>query len=79
MKVPEEMSFEEAIAELERLVSDLDSGNVPLDKSVELYERGARLKAHCEAKLKAAELKIHEITALDEGGAKSKPADDLAP
>ena len=75
MKSIDEMSFEEAIVELERLVNDLDSGNVALEKSVELYERGAALKAHCEARLKDAELKIKEITA---GGTSAKPADDLA-
>ena len=49
-----EMSFEEAMRELEGIVGQLDSGNVELEASIKLYERGAALKAHCEAKLKAA-------------------------
>jgi exodeoxyribonuclease VII small subunit len=61
------MSFEEAIAELERVVNALDSGDVPLEESIALYERGAALKAHCEAKLKAAEEKVEAIT-LDAAG-----------
>ncbi len=62
MKPIEEMSFEEALAELEKLVNDLDTGQVPLEKSVELYERGEKLKAYCEKKLRDAELKIQQIT-----------------
>lgn len=76
MKPIEEMSFEEALIELEELVNDLDSGNVPLEKSVVLYERGERLKTHCESKLKAAEMKIQEITNSG-SGVSAKPADDL--
>jgi len=61
------MTFEQAMAELEKVVRDLESGNVELEKSIALYERGAALKAHCEAKLKAAEEKVARIT-LGEGG-----------
>ena len=63
----QDMSFEEAMAELERVVGQLDSGNVDLEKSIALYERGAALKAHCETKLKAAEEKVAQIT-LDANG-----------
>lgn len=56
------MPFEAAMAELEKVVRDLESGNVELDKSIALYERGAALKAHCEAKLKAAEERVEKIT-----------------
>ena len=63
-----EMSFEEAMAALETIVTQLDSGNVALEASIKLYERGAALKAHCEAKLKAAEEKVAAIT-LDADGA----------
>jgi len=56
------MSFEAAMAELERVVRDLESGNVELEKSIGLYERGAALKTHCEAKLKAAEERVEKIT-----------------
>jgi exodeoxyribonuclease VII small subunit len=61
------MSFEEAMRELEGIVTQLDSGNVDLEASIKLYERGAALKAHCEAKLKAAEEKVAAIT-LDADG-----------
>jgi exodeoxyribonuclease VII small subunit len=59
------MSFEAAMAELEKVVRDLESGNVELEKSIALYERGAALKAHCEARLKAAEEKVAKITLVD--------------
>lgn len=67
MKAIEEMSFEEALAELEKLVNDLDAGNVPLEKSVELYDRGELLRAHCKKKLDDAELKIKEISKTADG------------
>lgn len=56
------MSFEEALAELETVVSSLEGGAIPLEQSITLYERGAALKAHCEAKLAAAEEKVAKIT-----------------
>lgn len=62
-----EMSFEEAMAELERVVGQLDRGDVPLEDSIKLYERGAELKARCEVKLKEAEEKVAKIT-LDRDG-----------
>lgn len=62
-----EMSFEEAMAALEDVVRQLESGEVPLEKSIELYERGAALKAHCQAKLSAAEEKVAAITLDGEG------------
>lgn len=57
-----DMTFEEAIAELERVVTALDRGDVALDESIKLYEKGALLKARCEAKLKEAEEKVAQIT-----------------
>ena len=62
-----EMSFEEAIRELEQVVSALDRGDVALEDSIKLYERGAALKARCEAKLKEAAEKVAQIT-LDTNG-----------
>ncbi len=62
-----EMSFEEAMRALETVVSQLESGDVDLEKSITLYERGAELKAHCEAKLKVAEEKVAAITLDAEG------------
>ena len=61
------MSFEDAIKELETVVGQLEPGDVALDESIALYERGAALKARCETKLKEAEEKVAKIT-LGEGG-----------
>ena len=70
------LSFEDAMRELEGVVSKLDSGDVPLERSIALYERGAALKAHCEAKLAAAEERVEQIT-TDAGGRATgtRPAD----
>ncbi|MDC7683947.1 exodeoxyribonuclease VII small subunit [Asticcacaulis sp. BYS171W] len=56
------LSFEDALAQLERIVSELESGQAPLEKSLELYERGAKLKALCEQRLEAARLQVEKIT-----------------
>jgi exodeoxyribonuclease VII small subunit len=61
------MSFEQAMAELERVVGQLERGDVALDDSISLYERGAALKKRCEDKLKEAEEKVAAIT-LDKDG-----------
>tara|TARA_R110000868_G_scaffold3200_17_gene21154 strand:+ start:1044 stop:1292 length:249 start_codon:yes stop_codon:yes gene_type:complete len=58
----EKLNFEDALAQLEQIVTQLESGNAPLEKSIELYERGTALKAHCETRLKAAEAKVEKIT-----------------
>lgn len=56
------LSFEDALREFEQVVNQLDRGDVPLDQMIALYEKGARLKSHCDAKLKDAEEKIAKIT-----------------
>lgn len=61
------MSFEEAMKELEAVVGKLERGDVPLEDSIKLYERGAALKAHCDARLKAAEEKVARITLGPDG------------
>lgn len=66
-KAVSEMSFEEAMSELEQVVGQLERGDVALEQSITLYERGAELKAHCEAKLKAAEEKVAAITLNADG------------
>ncbi|PIE16937.1 MAG: exodeoxyribonuclease VII small subunit [Rhodobacterales bacterium] len=63
----DEMSFEEAMAAFDTVVTQLDRGDVPLEQSIALYERGSALKKRCEAKLKEAEEKVAAIT-LGEGG-----------
>jgi exodeoxyribonuclease VII small subunit len=74
----EEMSFEEAMRDLERVVDQLERGDVALEQSIALYERGAKLKARCEAKLKEAEEKVAAIT-LDADGQPvgTQPVDGL--
>lgn len=61
------LSFEAAMKELEAIVRDLESGELELEKSIAAYERGARLKAHCEAKLAEARMKVEKITLDPEG------------
>ena len=55
------LSFEAALQELERIVAELESGKAELERSIQVYERGAALKAHCETKLKAAQLRVEKI------------------
>jgi len=61
------MSFEAALAELEQVVTRLERGDVPLEDSITLYERGAKLKAHCEARLQAAQMRVEAIRLAEDG------------
>ena len=61
-KKDESTNFEKAIEELENIINRLEEGDVPLDDTIKLYERGAELKNLCENKLKSAEIKIKKIT-----------------
>jgi len=67
------LSFEEAMAELEKLVRQLEDGKAKLDDAIDAYERGAALKRHCEAKLREAQAKIERITLGDNGKASTTP------
>ena len=60
-KAIEELSFEGALKELEAIVSRLEQGEVDLEDSIALYERGQALKTHCEKKLKSAEGRLEKI------------------
>ena len=62
-----ELSFEQAMKELEEVVGKLERGDVALEDSIQLYERGAELKKRCEAKLQEAQEKIAAITLDGEG------------
>lgn len=62
-----DLSFEAAMAELEHVVGRLEQGDVPLEDSIKLYERGAELKRRCEEKLKEAEEKVSQITLNADG------------
>lgn len=57
-----ELSFEDALKQLEKIVAELESGAAPLEKSLELYQKGAELKALCEARLEAARLQVEKIS-----------------
>jgi exodeoxyribonuclease VII small subunit len=61
------MSFEEALAELEKIVRGLEEGRGRLEESIQAYERGAALKRHCEAKLRDAQAKVDKIVLDAEG------------
>ncbi|MEQ8509999.1 MAG: exodeoxyribonuclease VII small subunit [Rhodospirillaceae bacterium] len=68
-KIPKEitdLNFEDALSQLEKIVRDLEAGQVKLDEAVKHYERGALLKRHCENKLSDARMKIEKITGLDD-------------
>ena len=56
------MTFEAALAELEQIVQKLEGGRAPLAESIDIYERGEALKAHCDTLLKAAVARIEKIT-----------------
>lgn len=56
------MSFEDALAELEKIVRRIEDGRGKLDEAISAYERGVALKRHCEGKLKEAQVKIEQIT-----------------
>ena len=64
-----EMSFEEALAELERVVDALERGDVPLERSIDLYERGEALRDVCEKRLKDAQMRVDRIVAGPDGDA----------
>ncbi len=70
-----EMSFEEAMKALEEVVTQLERGEVALEQSIALYDRGAQLKAHCEARLKDAEAKIEMIRAQEGRAVGTSPAE----
>ena len=63
----QKMSFEDALEELKEIVSTLESGDGKLDQAIESYERGAKLKRHCEAKLREAQEKIVKISLGPDG------------
>jgi exodeoxyribonuclease VII small subunit len=62
--IPEDiqaLSFEDALAELETLVQKLESGQVSLEESIDMYTRGTHLKQHCEARLANAQARIEKV------------------
>lgn len=71
----ETMSFEAALKELESIVARLEQGEVDLEDSIALYERGQALKAHCEKKLKTAESRLEKIVTGAKGAERVEPLD----
>ena len=72
------MSFEQALRALEDVVRQLESGDVPLDDSITLYERGDLLRKHCQARLDAAQARIERIVTGPDGAAPSTAPFDAA-
>ncbi len=68
----EELSFEQALAELENIVNQLEAGEVPLEQSIGIYERGEALRARCDELLKQAEARIEKVSGAGSG---SEPLD----
>lgn len=69
------MSFEAALAELESIVRKLEEGETSLDDAIGAYERGARLKKHCQDKLDQAKMRVDKITIQRDGSVATEPAD----
>lgn len=72
-----ELSFEQAMQELERVVSLLERGEASLEDSIRLYDRGARLREHCEGRLKDAEERVEKITLANGQPAGTTPVEGL--
>ena len=71
-----QMSFEQALAALEQVVQALERGDVPLDLSISLYERGEALRAACQQRLDAAQARIERIVTGADGRATGTQAFD---
>jgi exodeoxyribonuclease VII small subunit len=71
----ESLSFEAALAELEQIVRGLEAGQQKLEEAITAYERGAALRAHCEAKLAEAESRVAAIVQRQDGSLALRPAD----
>lgn len=70
------LSFEEAFRELEALVEQMEAGNLPLEETIRLFERGSLLARHCQDLLDKAELKLKLLTESPEGEARFTPFDE---
>ncbi|MGE0739982.1 MAG: exodeoxyribonuclease VII small subunit [Hyphomonadaceae bacterium] len=70
---PSQMTFEDSLSELEKIVAHLERGDVPLADSIRIYKRGAALKARCESQLKDAQLEVDQIV-MGPDGPRTEPA-----
>lgn len=57
-----QMNFEQALEELEKIVDSLENGDVALEESIKIYQRGNQLRAHCDSKIRDAQSQIEKIT-----------------
>ena len=71
--LPADLSFEDALAELERIVRGLEGGQQRLEEAITAYERGSLLRRHCEAKLREAEMRVEKIVTAGDGGVQLRP------
>jgi exodeoxyribonuclease VII small subunit len=69
------LSFEDALAELERIVRGLEGGQLKLEEAIVAYERGAALRRHCEAKLAEAETRVQAIVERADGSLALRPVE----
>ena len=67
------LSFEDALAELEKIVRGLESGQQKLEEAITAFERGSALRRHCEAKLAEAETRIQAIVERSDGSLATRP------
>ncbi|MBE2235171.1 MAG: exodeoxyribonuclease VII small subunit [Anaerolinea sp.] len=71
----EELTFEQAYTELERITRALEAGDLPLDAALALFEQGAQLSEQCDRLLRAAELRVRQILPDGAGGYEAAPFD----
>jgi exodeoxyribonuclease VII small subunit len=71
----EQKSFETSLRELERIVEQLEAGDLPLEQSLELFEQGVRLSRDCQRRLDEAEQKVEVLLRGDDGTIRSAPFD----
>ncbi len=71
-----QMTFEDALAELEAIVQKLERGQLDLESSIQAYERGTALRAHCADKLRQVQLRVEKLTLDREGNPKLQPFEE---
>jgi len=71
-----EMKFEDALKKLEKIVGDLENGNIPLEEALEKYQEGIRLSGICQKKLEAAKKKVEILLKAEDGSLELKPFDE---
>ncbi len=74
--MPKDKNFEASIAELERIVAQLEAGDLPLEQSLELFERGVRLSRECQKRLDEAERKVEILLKNEDGSHRAVPFDE---